>query len=126
MSHIKPLTRAESWARAALLLGLAALITLGPGGTAIAKKRKATGYIAFAKLSNTEKVLDGKTCHEYGGRPVGEGEQSLVMRSGRTDKWFYNVLWFGQHQYVTYKRDTSETITGKIGLHPYSISLCQF
>lgn len=109
-----------------LFLGLAAFIAVGAGGMAEAAKQKPSGYIAFAKLSNTEKVLAEETCRDYGGRPVGGREQSLVMRSGRTDKWFYNVIWFGQHQYVTYKRDTSETITGKVGLLPYSLSLCQF
>ena len=112
--------------RTLALLGLACVIALGGGGTALAKKQKPSGYIAFAKLSNSEKVLAEHICHDYGGRSVHGQEENLVMRSGRTDKWFYNVLWFGQHQYVTYKRDTSKTITGKIGLHPYSVSLCQF
>ena len=112
--------------RTTVLLGMAVAIALGAGGTALAKKQKPTGYIAFAKLSNAEKALSEETCREYGGRPVGSREQSKVMRAGRTDTWFYNVLWFGQHQYVTYKRDTSETITGKIGLQPFSLSLCQF
>ncbi|MDH3240627.1 MAG: hypothetical protein OEO83_08165 [Alphaproteobacteria bacterium] len=127
----KPHRSTGWWARTALLLTLAAVSTLVLGGAAEvgaadAKKPKVTGYVAFARLSNSEKVLAAETCREYGGRPVEGREQDQVMRAGRTDKWFYNVLWFGQHQYVTYKRDTSATITGKIGLHPYSVSLCQF
>jgi hypothetical protein len=112
--------------RAAMFLGFAAVIALGCGPALAKTQKKPSGYIAFAKLSNSEKVLGENVCREYGGRPVGGDEQNQVMRAARTDKWFYNVIWFGQHQYVTYKRDTSETITGKIGLHPYSVSLCQF
>lgn len=116
------------WPHGALCLGLAAALLFGSGALAAANKAKPkqTGYIAFAKLSNKEGVLPQKRCREYGGRPVGGQEQSLVTRSGRTDKWFYNVLWFGQHQYVTYKRDNSESIAGKVGLQSYVIALCQF
>lgn len=135
MTDLTPITpragsrrQGSSLPHTALCLGLAAALLLGPGALAQAKtaKPKQTGYIAFAKLSNKEKTLPEKTCRDYGGRPVGGQEQSLVTRSGRTDKWYYNVLWFGQHQYVTYKRDTSESIAGKVGLQPYVIALCQF
>lgn len=124
--HDGPCRKAGLAMPTAVLLGLTVVIALGLGGTALAKKQKPTGYIAFAKLSNSEKVLSEDVCRDYGGRPVSGREQTQVMRAARTDKWFYNVLWFGQHQYVTYKRDTSETITGKIGLQPFSLSLCQF
>lgn len=111
--------------RTALFIALALGLVLAVTQSAAAAKRE-SGYVAFAELSNTEKVLSPKVCRKYGGRPVTESERAEVMRSARTDKYFYNVFWFGQHQYVSYKVDTSKTITGKIGLTSYTISLCQF
>jgi len=109
----------------ALPLALTIGLVLGATYSAAAEK-KPSGYAAFARLSNSEKVLPVEQCKEYGGRPVPENERALVMGAGQTDKYFYNVLWFGQHQYVSYKRDSSKSITGAIGITKYTISLCQF
>ncbi len=105
----------------ALIIGLVLSATYSG-----AAEKKPSGYVAFARLSNTEKVLSEEKCTEYGGRPVPENERALVMGAGQTDKYFYNVLWFGQRQYVTYKRDTSKSITGAMGIAKYTIALCQF
>lgn len=115
---------ASVW-KMALLVALALGLFLSVTHSAAAGKRK-SGYVAFARLSNTEKALSKKDCRNYGGRPVTESERAQVMRAARTDKYFYNVYWFDQHQYVSYKVDTSKSLTGKIGLTPYTISLCQF
>lgn len=109
---------------AAILPALAVALSLAFAGHGWAKAK--SGYRAFAKLSNTEKVLKLNECKKYGGRPVKSHEPAVVMKSGRTDKQFYNVYWFGQHPYVAYKIDRNKSITGSIGLQPYTIWLCQF
>lgn len=84
------------------------------------------GYWEFAKASNTERVFNKRDCLKYGGRPAGQGENELVLGRGRTDTNLYNVLWFGGRQYVTYKIDTSSTVTRLFGYHTHAIWLCQF
>lgn len=84
------------------------------------------GYMTFAKVSNSEKVFSRKECSRYGGRPVSQHEHELVMRAGRSDQNHYNVLWFGQHQYVTYKIDTTSSVSRFFGVTTHKVWLCQF
>ena len=108
----------------ALLLALVFSLSLTFEDSASAHEVR--GYRAFAKLSNTEKVLNENECGKYGGRAVTYREHGLVMKSGRSDKYFYNVLWFGQHPYVTYKLHKFSSISRSLSMNPYTIWLCQF
>ena len=84
------------------------------------------GYMTFVKVSNSERILQRNECRNYGGRPVSQQEHELVMRVGRTDQEHYNVLWFGQRQYVTYKIDTTNSVSRFFGVTTHSVWLCQF
>lgn len=83
-------------------------------------------YWSFAQVSNSERIFNKHDCRKYGGRPVSQGEHALVMGRGRTDARMYNVLWFGQHQYVTYKIDDTSAISRFFGLRSHKVWLCQF
>jgi hypothetical protein len=116
--------------RALPIMGMAALAALTIGfssANAVASGAvSGGGYMTFAKVSNSEQVFKRNECRKYGGRPVSQYEHELVMRRGRTDQYHYNVLWFGQHQYVTYKIDTTSSISRFFGMTTHSVWLCQF
>ncbi len=104
------------------VLAFSLSLTFGDSAAAV----RSGDYLTFAGVSNSEKVFNKHDCRKYGGRPVTQGEHDLVMGRGRTDADLYNVLWFGGHQYVTYKIDTSSSVTRLFGIHTQSIWLCQF
>jgi hypothetical protein len=111
-----------------MALAMASALTIGfaSSGADASGAVSGGGYMTFAKISNSEKVFDRNECRKYGGRPVSQYEQELVMRRGRTDANHYNVLWFGQHQYVTYKIDTTSRVSRFFGMTTHSVWLCQF
>lgn len=106
----------------AVALPLGLLLSFSVPATA----HKESGYRAFAKLSNSERVLNKNICRKYGGRPVGSHEPDRILNSGRTDTRYYNVVWFEQRPYVSFKIDRTKSISGSIGLQPFTIWLCQF
>jgi len=111
-------------------MGMAVIsaLTIGIASTNAAASGAVSGggYLTFVKISNSEKIFDRNECRNYGGRPVNQPEHELVMRVGRSDQYHYNVLWFGQHQYVTYKIDTTSPVSRFFGVKTHSVWLCQF
>ena len=78
-------------------------------------------YLGFAAKSD-EGPINGSLCRSYGGRPLLNQHQSVVMSMGRRDPKQSNIIYHGGHQYVTFSIETS-SFWGK---KETAIALCHF
>ena len=103
----------------AIILLVQALALPMPGVAA------AAGYLDFADKSK-EGSVDGAACRSHGGRRVFNRHYDVVLSTGRSDPELYNVLYYGDHQYVTFRIDTSNFLNRLFHTKSYDKGLCQF
>ena len=81
----------------------------------------AKDYLGFATVADNGPT-SGSTCRSYGGQPLVDQHQSVVMRMGRRDPKRSNVIYHGGHQYVTFSIEVSRFW----GKKETVIALCHF
>ena len=86
-----------------------------------ARAETAKDYLGFAAKTDGG-PSSGSTCQSYGGQPLIDQHQSVVMSMGRRDAKQPNIIYHGGHRYVTFSIE-KETFWGK---KESFVALCHF